>query len=174
MPFPENIIPDTYPTSVSSEFTIVSNASNLRFGDNPAYTIDDFVAMFTQFGPDANENYIVSQTMLQLYINLASASIQESRFHEYWQLCMGLFVAHFATLILEGIKQPGGTSASIIELGKAKGLRTSKSVGPISTSVDYSAIVQDLDGWASWKLTTFGQQLATISKLVGKGGMMVW
>ena len=176
MAFPENIIPDTYPTSLGvGEVTIISNASNLKFGTNPVYTIDDFITMYPGFGPDAEGNYaIVPQVILQLYINLASASIQETRYNEYWRLCMGLFIAHFITLWLEGTTQAGSPAAQVLEAGIARGLRTSESVGDLSSSIDYSSISNDLDGWAMWKLTIYGQQLATIGKLVSKGGMMVW
>jgi len=176
MAFPENIIPDTYPTSFEpQEVTIISNASNLKFGTNSVYTIDNFIEMYPGFGPDAEGNYnIVPQVILQLYINLANASIQETRYGEYWQLCMGLFTAHFVTLWLEGTTQAGSPAAQVLEASIARGLRTSESVGDLSSGIDYSAISNDLDGWAMWKLTVFGQQFATMGKLVGKGGMMVW
>jgi hypothetical protein len=38
----------------------------------------------------------------------------------------------------------------------------------------FATIADDLEGWAAWKLTTFGQQLATFGKLIGSGGMVVW
>ncbi len=112
--------------------------------------------------------------MLQTYLNLANASIQEARYHDAWQLCMGLFIAHFATLWLQGTANPGSSAAQVISAGRALGLDTSESAGDASVSTDYSAVANDLDGWAAWKLTNYGQQLATLGKLVGKGGMVVW
>ena len=154
--------------------SIVSNASNLRAGENPSYALGDFLSVYPQFGPDTNGNYVVPTTILQMFINLANASLQESRYHDAWALCMGYFVAHFATLWLQGTANAGSSATQVLAAGKAQGLDTSESVGDISVSTDYSAIANDLNGWAAWKLTIYGQQLATIGKLVGKGGMLVW
>lgn len=172
MPFPGNLVGSDGTTINASQ--IASNASNLRIGDNPPYTVADFVSMYPAFGPDADDNYVVPEVILQMFVNLASASVQEARYHGAWQLCMGLFVAHFATLWLQSTAVAGSPAAKVIALGEAKGLRTSKSVGDVSVSIDYNAVAQDLNGWAAWKLTTFGQQFATIAKMVSKGGMCVW
>ena len=172
MPFPGNLVGSDGTTINASQ--IASNASNLRIGDNPSYAVADFVSMYPSFGPDADENYVVPMSILQVYIDLASASVQEARYHGAWSLCMGLFVAHFATLWLQSTTTAGSPAAKVVALGEAKGLRTSKSVGDVSVSIDYNAVAQDLNGWAAWNLTTFGQQFATIAKLMGKGGMMVW
>ncbi|HWQ41317.1 MAG TPA: DUF4054 domain-containing protein [Desulfosporosinus sp.] len=153
---------------------IITNASNLRTGENPPYTLEDFLSVYPQFGPDTEGLHLVPTVILQMYINLANASIQEARYHGAWALCMGFFVAHFATLWLQGMASAGSPAAQVLEAGKAQGLTTSESVGDVSVSTDYSAIANDLDGWAAWKLTIYGQQLATIGKLMGKGGMMVW
>jgi hypothetical protein len=180
MPFPENLVPDTYPTTPGNAQRIVSNASNLRSGDNPAYTLADFYSVYPQFGPyredeDATEDsYLVPEAILQMFLDLANASIQEARYKGAWKLCMGFFIAHFATLWLESTASAGSPAAQVMEAGIARGLRTSESVGDVSASTDYSLIAQDLDGWAAWKLTIHGQQLATIGKLMGKGGMLVW
>lgn len=154
--------------------TIVTNASNLRTGDNPSYTVEDFIAMYPQFGPNTNGVYLVSTVILQMYINLASASVKETRYHDAWTLCMGFFVAHFATLYLQGTTSPGSTAAQALDAGKAHGLTTSESVDGVSVSTDYSVIAQSLGGWAAWNLTIYGQQFATIAKMMGKGGMMIW
>jgi len=153
---------------------IITNASNLRTGDNPSYTLEDYLSMYPQFGSDSGGVYLVPTVILQMYIDLANASIQEARYHGAWVLCMGFFVAHFATLYLQGTASPGSSAGQVLEAGRAQGLATSESVDGVSVSTDYNAIANDLNGWAAWKLTIYGQQLATIGKLMGKGGMMVW
>ena len=50
---------------------------------------------------------------------------------------------------------------------------TSESADGVSYSRDGSAL-NDLNGWAAFKMTTFGVQFATMAKLVGRGGMYVW
>ncbi|WNF07262.1 DUF4054 domain-containing protein [Brevibacillus borstelensis] len=158
-------------TSVSN---IIGIASNIRTGSNPPFTYDDFIAIYTQFGPDANGKTVVPQEIVQMYIDLANACIQEARWHAYWKVAMGWFVAHFLTLYVQGTADPNSGAAGVLKAGESRGLVASKSVGDVSVSRDYSTIAGDLDGWAAWKLTTYGQQLATIGRIVGKGGMYVY
>ncbi|MGG3012292.1 DUF4054 domain-containing protein [Brevibacillus parabrevis] len=153
---------------------IIGIASNIRTGSNPPFAFDDFVAMYPQFGPDGAGNYVVPPEIVQMYIDLANACILEPRWHSYWKVAMGWFIAHFLTLYVQGTADPNSGAAGVLRAGEARGLIASKSVGDVSVSRDYSAIGNDLDGWAGWKLTTFGQQLATIGKIVGKGGMYVY
>lgn len=153
---------------------IIGAASNIRTGSNPPFSFNDFITMYPQFGPDTNTSYLVPQAITQMFINLADASIKEARWHDYWQIAMGWFIAHFCTLYLQGTANPNNGAAAVLAAGQAMGLNTSESVGDVSVSTDYNTIAQDLDGWAAWKLTIYGQQLATIGKLVGKGGMYVY
>ncbi|WP_289141545.1 DUF4054 domain-containing protein [uncultured Brevibacillus sp.] len=148
---------------------IVGAASNIRTGSNPPFTFDDFIEIYPQFGPD-----VMPQPIVQMYIDLANASIREARWCSYWKVAMGWFIAHFCTLYLQGTADPDSGAAGVLKAGLTRGLTTSKSVGDVSVSTDYSLVAQDLDGWAAWKLTTYGQQLATIGRIVGKGGMYVY
>lgn len=153
---------------------IVGDASNIRVGGNPPFLYSDFIAQYPQFGPDGEGKTIVPQPIVQMFIDLANASVKEARWNAYWMVAMGWFVAHFLTLYLQGISDPTGGAAAAIAAGQAKGLNTSEAVGDVSVSMDYNSIAQDLDGWAAWKLTIYGQQLATIGRLVSKGGMYVY
>ncbi|GED71179.1 hypothetical protein BRE01_48810 [Brevibacillus reuszeri] len=153
---------------------LIGAASNIRTGSNPTFAFEDFIAVYPQFGPNAEGAYVIPQLVVQMYIDLASASIQEARWHSYWTVAMGWFIAHFCTLYLQGTADPNSGAAGVLKAGQTRGLATSKSVADVSVSTDYSAIAQDLDGWAAWKLTIYGQQLATIGRIVGKGGMYVY
>lgn len=155
-------------------FYSFGDGSNLRTGTNPPYAMSDFLQAYPQFGANSLGVYLVPQVIVQAYINLANASLQQSRWHDYWQVAMGWFVAHFCTLYVQGMADPNGGAGAVVAAGQAKGLNTSESVGDVSVSTDYNSIAQDLDGWAAWKLTVYGQQLATIGKLVGKGGMYIY
>lgn len=117
---------------------------------------------------------LVPLVVLQMYMSLANTCIIQARYKGPWIICMGLFIAHWLTLYLQGTASAGSPAAKVIAAGEAKGLRVSKSAGDISTSIDYNAVANDLEGWAAWKLTTYGTQFATIGKMVGKGGMMVY
>jgi hypothetical protein len=154
--------------------SILDDASNIRTGDNPAYVLSDFVAMYPQFGAPTVGSPVVPTAVLNSFIALAHASIKEARWCDMWSIAMGYFVAHFATLWLQGFADVNSGANAILAAGQAKGLNVSESVGDVSVSTDYNAIAQDLDGWAMWKTTVYGQQLATFGKLVGKGGMYVY
>jgi hypothetical protein len=146
---------------------IIGDASNIRTGSNSPFSYDDFINVYPQFQDLGNG-------IVQMYIDLANASIQEARWHSYWKIAMGWFVAHFCTLYLQGTADPSSGAAAAIAAGQAMGLNSSESVGDVSVSVDYNTIAQDLEGWSAWKLTIYGQQLATIGKMVGKGGIYVY
>jgi hypothetical protein len=154
--------------------SIGGNFSNVRTGTNPSYTLTDFLTQYPQFGQDSNGNYIVPQGILEMYLSLANACIKQVRWNAYWQQAMGWFMAHFCTLYLQGTANPNSGAAAVLKAGQTRGLETSVSVGDVSTSTDYSIITNGIDGWAAWKLTAYGTQLATIGRLVGKGNMYVW
>lgn len=152
---------------------ISASASNILPGTNPSYDSKDFFSMYPQFRTDANGDDLIPPIILQMYIDLASACVKQSRYRTAWAMCMGFFVAHFATMWLQGTVSPGSSAGQVLEAGKAQGLATSESVGDVSVSTDYSTIAVSLSSWAAWNLTIYGQQFATIGRMVGKGGMYV-
>lgn len=158
----------------SAYIGIIGGAANIKVGSNPPYSLSDFLEVYPQFGPDSGGNDVVPQPIVQMYIDFADACIREARWHSSWRIAMGWFVAHFLTLYLQGVADPDSGAAGVMAAGQAKGLNTSESVGDVSVSMDYTQIGQDLDGWAAWKLTIYGQQLATVGKLLGKAGMYVY
>jgi len=153
-------------------FYAFGDGSNLRTGSNPPYGVSDFLSMFPQFGPDSNGNYVVPQSVIQSFIGMANACLQQARWRSVWPLAMGWFVAHFCTLWLQSQADPNGGAAAVLEAGRAQGVITGESVGDISYSADLS--LATVNGWAAWNLTSYGQQLVTYGKLIGKGGMYVW
>ena len=147
---------------------IFFEASNLRNGTNPSYTSDDFLAMYPQF-----TNHIPA-AMLSSFILLANNSLEEARWHSHWKLGMALFIAHYCQLYLNSSSPADTLLEKAKSLSKPQGLTASKSVGDVSISYDFNTISDSLKSWGTWNLTIYGQQLATIGKLVGKGGMYVW
>lgn len=145
-------------------------ASNMVGGTNPSYTIANFVAMYPQF---TNPGGAISDVIIQIYINLATATVQHDRWLDAWEVGMSLFVAHFLTLHIMGTASAGSPAATVIASGQARGLTTSRSAGDVSASTDYNLVGQDLNGWAAWKLTIYGTQYATLAKIIGMGGMYV-
>lgn len=156
---------------------IISTASNIRTGTNPTYTHINFLAFYPQFGQNKLGDRTVPLAIIDVYINLANACLKQVRWQDYWEVAMGLFTAHFVTLWLQSyvdINNDSNNAMAVMEAGKARGLNTSESVGDVSVGTDYGLIGNDIEGWAAWKLTTYGIQLATFGKLVGMGNMYVY
>jgi hypothetical protein len=61
--------------------------------------------------------------------------------------------------------------AQIAAQGLAFGIQTSKSVGDVSVSYQ---VLTALEDWASWNLTIYGQELATMARVIGSGPMLLW
>jgi hypothetical protein len=117
---------------------------------------------------------LVPDDLLDLFISMATASIQEARWHSQWKYAMCLYVAHFCALYLQTQAGPNLTASQVVATAQGMFPKSSKSVGDVSVSYDTSAINNDIPGWAAWKSTVYGQQLATIARIVGRGGMYVW
>lgn len=154
--------------------SIIEDASNIVGGDNPPYSFNDFIQEYPQFGPNSSGKSLIPQVIVEKYVKLAHASIKEARWGDMWDVAIGWFIAHFCTLYIQGTTDPNSGAGAALEAGRTKGLDTSVSAGGVSVSTDYGTISQSLDSWGSWNLTFFGQQLATMAKLVGLGGMYVY
>lgn len=153
---------------------IIGGASNIKAGTNPPFTLENFYEVYPQFGKNSEGKCNVPEIVAEMYLNMANACIKETRWHSQWKFGMCLYIAHFCSLYLEGVASADGSVKGIVEAGKTKGLDTSISVGDVSVSTDYSITTTNINGWTGWSLTSYGQQLIAIGKLVGKGGMYVY
>ena len=146
---------------------IVSQASNIKKEEHPEYTKETFLLLYPQF------RGVLPDAALDMYVDLGLSCVNYQRFNRMWKAAIGLFIAHFCTLYLQSM-QPEGTDASqVLASASSAGMVTSESADGVSYSRDGSAL-NDLNGWAAFKMTTFGVQFATMAKLVGRGGMYVW
>ena len=114
---------------------------------------------------------LIPTEVMEMYIELAHGAVKQSRYKGAWKHCMCLFVAHFTTLYMQSMSE--SNVDAVIHAGQTKGLVTSKSVDGVSISYDSSSLLQGLDNFASWKLTTYGVQFITFAKTYNKGGMYV-
>lgn len=108
---------------------------------------------------------------LQTYVSLATCCLQKERWQCQWSFAVGLFVAHYATLWEKSEGSPGTTAGQIAASGLSIGLRTAQAAGDVSESLQY---LQSLEEFGAWALTTYGQQLATIARIVGMGPMYIF
>ena len=141
---------------------LIKKAANVITGDNPPYTRADFLQMYPNFDT-------IPEVVLQTFIDLAQSSIKEARYGPSWRLCIGLFIAHFCALWQQNMNLDPSDDGVM-----RSSLVASESAGDVSISYDNSLLNQDLIGWAGWKLTTYGQQFASLAKIAGMGNSYVW
>lgn len=113
---------------------------------------------------------VVPTFVLQMYINLARASLMQARWQEMWPMAMVLYVAHFATLWLQTESGPNSTAAQIANSGLQQGIITSQAAGDVSVSLQPLA---GFDDWGSFGLTQYGIQFATMARAIGSGPIYV-
>jgi hypothetical protein len=150
---------------------IIAQASNIKVGENPAFVASDFLAFYPQFKNSAStpsdgflEGLSIPDVVFNEFLSMANSQIQQVQWHSQWKTAMCLFIAHNATLYLAS---SSGTDTSL-------SLTTAESVGDVSASYDVNVISDDLQGYGDLKATSYGQQLASKARLLGKAGMMIW
>lgn len=114
----------------------------------------------------------VPMYVLQLYVNLASASLVQARWLDSWPIGMSLFIAHFCTLYLQSDGDLYSTPGQAAVAGLSRGIATSKSAGDVS--VGYTPVTPGIDTWGAWNLTSYGQQFATMAVAIGSGPMWIY
>lgn len=114
---------------------------------------------------------LVPMAVLNAYIYLATSSIFQARWCEMWWIAMALFIAHYATLWLQGeASGPNATGAQAAASGLAQGIETAESAGDVS----YSTTPVIIDGFGTFNLTLYGQELATWAAVIGSGSMLLY
>lgn len=116
---------------------------------------------------------LVPIPLMNLYIALASASLNQARWLEYWYLGMSWYVAHMMTMWLRSYIDPNSnpTAAQVAQAGLEKGMLVAKSVGDVSGS--YENMMADFGEWGAWAETTYGAQLISVAKVIGLGFIYV-
>lgn len=166
---------------------IIATASNVKVGENPPFSLDDFYKIYPQFQSLTE----ISQDVKDMYLSFANECVRQTRWNIFKLECLysvlNIIVArmikcnrliaiysHFLTLHLQSYSPSNATAREVIANAQTKGLISSKSVGDVSVSYDFSQAVEGLDSWGQWKATAFGIQFANYAKLLGRGGKMIW
>ena len=137
-------------------------------GPNPPFTIDEYFSLYPQFKD------IVPQEVVDMYLRFADSCVKKALWRDGWKVGMCLFISHFLTLYLQSKTPEGSPENQVIAAGEARGLKGSNAVDRVSVWYDFTTAMQDLDGWAAFKLTTYGTQFATLAKIYGMGAAYVW
>lgn len=155
-----------------------AGVSNIVLTDNPPFTKEDFMGVFPNFpvgseNADEQGNYIPNEAFT-LFLLMANKAIKYDRFKSQWKYMMCLYVAHMMVLYMQMIQNPNDDSmANVLRNALPTGISTSKSVDGLSISYDLMGLENDFSGYGTWKLTKYGQQLITLSRIYGKPGMWV-
>lgn len=169
----QNILGDSNNAYMMME--VFRGASNVILTDNPEFTLEDFSSIFPIFnvqnGCAANQDEIPIE-VFNLFYNMANKSLKYDRFISNWKYCMCLYIAHFLTLYLQTQNGDPSSQAALAN-SIPKGIASSKSVDGLSISYDFMGVSDDMSGYGTWKYTIYGQQLVTMTKLFGHGGMWV-
>lgn len=146
-------------------------SSNVIITDNPEYTCCDFKNVFPLFviGESVDE---IPVEVFNLFKAMADKAIKYDRYKTSWKYCMGLYIAHNLTLYLKASQGDPGTQA-VLASSLPVGIASSKSVDGLSISYDFMGAAEDYAGYGTWKLTTYGQQLITMTKMYRGAGMWV-
>lgn len=143
-------------------------------GECGNYTVSMFQTDFPQFFENETESsFLGSPDMLRVFVTQANDSVLPSRWGSMWRYAAGLYTAHFSTMYLKTYA-PGASSRNQVVQGAAQaGVVKSATMGDTSISYDNSAVTAGTEKWGTWNATQYGQQLVTLARLVGIGGMYV-
>ena len=147
------------------------SSANVILTDNPEYTKEMFLESFPVFSASFDDDTI-PEYVFNLFVGMAQASIKKDRYNSAWEFLMGLYIAH--NLVLYMRTQQGDPSAANALKGSLPvGIASSKSVDGLSISYEFMGLQEDFNGYGTWKLTTYGQQLITMTKYFGRAGMWI-
>ena len=171
-----------WPYGSMNPMTAKFQAANLtQQVERGAYTGEMFREDFPQFtkkispekGGDSEIHDLLPKGILQMFLEQVNDSVLPSRWGSMWRYAAGLYLAHFAAMYLKTYAPESSGVAQAAAKAQPAGVIKSATMGDTSVSYDNSAVTIGTEKWGSWNATQYGQQLATLARLVGMGGMYV-
>ena len=151
------------------------NASNVILTDNPKFELADFREVFPVFPLNAEwetDPEKIPNAVFNLFKSMADGAIKYDRYFTNWKYLMCLYIAHYLTLYLE--TQQGDEDAQAALTGALpRGIASSKSVDGLSVGYEFFDVAAGMEDYGTWKLTLYGLQLVTLTKIFGHAGMWV-
>ena len=142
-------------------------------GEAGNYTIELFFQNFPQFTDEYSGECLIPDGILQTFLHQANDSVLPSRWGSLWRYAAGLYTAHFAAMYLATYSLGSASAAAAAAKAQAAGNVKSAAMGDTSVSYDNNAVTAGTEKWGTWNATRYGQQLVTLARLVGMGGMYV-
>lgn len=140
-------------------------------GESGNYTPEMFLADFPQFA-DGNGESICPETILEVFVAQANDSVLPSRWGTSWRYAAGLYVAHFVSMYLKTYAESSANPAAVARKAEQSGVVKRVQMGDTNIEYDNAAVTSATAEWGAWNATTYGQQLATMMRLVGMGGTL--
>ena len=109
--------------------------------------------------------------VINIFINLASASLVQARWQASWPLGMAWFIAHFLTLWLQSDGDVYNDAGAAAQAGIQQGILVSKSAGNVSAGIQP---VTGLEQWGAWTQTSYGVLFAQMARFIGAGPLFLW
>lgn len=140
-------------------------------GEAGNYTAEMFLQDFPQFTDGGGEG-LCPESMLELFVAQANDSILPSRWGTLWRYAAGLYVAHFASLYLKTFAESSESPAAASRGAEQSGIVKRVQMGDTNIEYDPSVVTAGTADWGMWNATSYGQQLASMMRQVGMGGML--
>ena len=121
----------------------------------------------------AEASSLVPEAMLDIFIGQANDSVLPSRWGSMWRYAAGLYVAHFSAMYLKTWSDGSASAAGVAASAGQPGAVKQATMGDTSISYDNTAITAGTEKWGAWNSTQYGQQLVTMARMAGMGGMYV-
>jgi hypothetical protein len=151
----------TLPGQLVTASTILPSSVILSVGTN-SVTLSSVPNQAGAITMQVYETPPIALAVIQLYLNLAYASLMQSRWREQWQLGMALYIAHYLTLWEQTEGNPQTTPNQIVANSLQAGITVSQSADGVSQGLQ---VLAKLENWGTWTLTQYGVQLATMARL---------
>lgn len=88
-------------------------------------------------------------------------------------ICRRALPGPFCSYVFKNIFQGSSGPSQAAAKAQPAGVIKSATMGDTTVSYDNSAVTIGTEKWGSWNATQYGQQLATLARQVGMGGMYV-
>lgn len=152
-------------------FGVKERGANIGQGKGN-YTAEQFQAEYPQFF-NAEGECLLPAKMLDEIIDMANEAVQPDKWLDGWKFAVGLYTAHYVTLLLRSYAPSNETPQQAAASGALVGVVRSATLGDSSVSYDTTAITTGTEDWGDLNSTTYGQMFANRAKLIGMSGMYV-
>lgn len=121
------------------------------------------VAAFRTAFPEFSSSVVYPTEMINIWVGLAAAMVDQCRWKSQWNIGVSLYVAHELVLASQNVRasKVGGSP------GQQGGVASQKTVGSVTVQYDPQTSTEKDAGY--WNLTTYGKQFIRLARIFGMG-----